>query len=141
MPSRQVTRGADVAADQHEVRETEAVAGIEAAPGSRSPGLAGWCARRRADWASWLPLTAGLAVVVLYFALPDGSVAKAAILPVMCAADAGAALIACVRARGLARVVWVWHAVGLTSLTAGASILNFYPVVTGRPIVTPSLAD
>jgi diguanylate cyclase (GGDEF)-like protein len=124
------------------VAGAEAVAGVGAVPGREVRATpAGWWARRRADWASWLPLALGLVVVVGFFALPHGSVAQAAVIPAMCAADSVAAFVAAVRARGLARVVWLWHAVGLLALTAGVGLIRGYPFVTGHPAPSPSLAD
>jgi diguanylate cyclase (GGDEF)-like protein len=88
-----------------------------------------------------LTLAAGLAVIMAYFVLPYGGTAQAAIQVAMCAASATAAAGAAARTRGLARVVWVWHAVGLTFLTMGTGLLYAYPFVAGRPLPYPSPAD
>ena len=124
------------------VSEAGAVAGVEA-PGRRRvrAALGTWCARRRLDRAWLLTLAAGLAVIMAYFVLPYGGTAQAAIQVAMCAASATAAAGAAARTRGLARVVWVWHAVGLTFLTMGTGLLYAYPFVAGRPLPYPSPAD
>lgn len=122
--------------------ETDTVAGVEGVPRRVArTALHAWCARRWLDRASWLALAAGLNVILVYFALPAGGTAQAAIQVGLCAASAAATGVAAARTRGLTRMVWAWHAAALTFLTMGTGYLYVYPLVTGHPLVFPSPAD
>jgi|GEM_PF-4968292 len=83
----------------------------------------------------------GVAAILVYYLLPKGGVAQAAVLTVANASAAAAAWRGAVRATGLNRVVWAALASAMTLSTLANGPYYAYPLITGQAAPFPGPVD